>query len=210
MTRLANLSVEQRQELTRALESLPAVVFLDLDVENRRIWVIQDPQVDPAVMEEDIRACCNEHGHEVGDFTVRCALPIGAHRRRVRLADVIREPQAAGRIQVTVTLEWRGETHVGEETGDKGAALELKTTAAATLRAVAKVISEELDVRLIGVKPVHAFDADLMVVSLLRGGDSPQRLVGTVVVHDSPVRAVALAVLNALNRLLGNFLYTTD
>ena len=57
-----------------------------------------------------------------------------------------------------------------------------------------------------GVKRVRSFDADLMVASLFRAGPPRQQLVGAVVVGEDPLRAACIAVLNALNRLLGNYL----
>ncbi len=73
-----------------------------------------------------------------------------------------------------------------------------------------QAVGDKLDVRVIGVKPIHAFDSDLMVVSLMRNDGAPQQLVGAVVAGDDPHASVALAVLSALNRLLGNILRTTD
>jgi hypothetical protein len=45
-----------------------------------------------------------------------------------------------------------------------------------------------------------------MVASLYRSGPPRQHLVGAVVVGDDPHRAACIAVLNALNRILGNYL----
>ncbi len=78
------------------------------------------------------------------------------------------------------------------------------------MRALEAVVGESLGVRIIGVKRMHAFDTDLMVASLLRSAEAPKRLVGAVVFDGDAHRAVAVAVLSALNRTLGNFLRTVD
>ncbi|NIP78873.1 MAG: hypothetical protein GWM90_06600, partial [Gemmatimonadetes bacterium] len=115
-----------------------------------------------------------------------------------------------GRTAITVRLEWDGQVHEGTASGERGLAIELKTTAHAAVRALEQLTGQDLDLRIIGVKLIHAFDSDLMVASLLRGDGSRSRFVGAVVVSDEPNAAAALAVLSALNRLLGNFLHTTD
>ena len=51
-----------------------------------------------------------------------------------------------------------------------------------------------------------AFDAGLTVVSLYRVGTPAQKLLGAVLTGNDPHRAAAVAVLNALNRTLGNLL----
>ena len=81
-----------------------------------------------------------------------------------------------------------------------------RTSAAAALQALEQVLGEQLDIKLAGVKQVKAFDAELMVVALYKSKGAPTRLVGSVSVGDNPRRAAAVAVLNALNRLLGNYL----
>jgi hypothetical protein len=65
---------------------------------------------------------------------------------------------------------------------------------------------QTLSVRLVGVKQVRAFDAELTVVSLYRVGAPAQKLLGSVLTGTDPHRAAAIAVLNALNRTLGNLL----
>ena len=94
--------------------------------------------------------------------------------------------------------------------GEKGPAIELRTTAHAALQAIQKLSPQELNARIIGIKAIHAFDSDLMVASILRGESAQHRLVGAVVVEDDPNAAAAMAVLSALNRTLGNFLQNAD
>ena len=131
-------------------------------------------------------------------------------RRRVRFMGVRRSERENGQIGFTCTLEWQGREYIGDAAGERGFAYGLRTAAVATLRAVDEAVGEELGVRVIGVKPIHAFDSDLIVVSLVRDDNPPQKLVGAVVASSDPHTSVGLAVLNALNRVVGNILLTTD
>jgi len=127
------------------------------------------------------------------------------HRQRVRLTGVQAESVSGGATRVRVTLEWNGREFAGESAGEPAEPLALRTAAAAALGAVAAVAPETAVVRLIGIKRLRAFDADLIVVAL--SGISPQqKLVGAVLVGEDPLRAAATAVLHALNRLLGNYI----
>jgi hypothetical protein len=58
------------------------------------------------------------------------------------------------------------------------------------------------------VKTVRAFDATVVIVSLSSRGEETLRLVGSCLTETDPPRGAALAVLNATNRLLGNYLAT--
>jgi hypothetical protein len=120
--------------------------------------------------------------------------------------DVHGDVEPEQRIRFTVTLEWGGSEYRGTASGEQGGALELRTVAAASLDAVLALVPADLQVRLAGVKQVRAFDADLIVVSLYRPDGTPHNLVGVVVTGTDVRRAAAVAVLNALNRLLGNYL----
>ncbi|HSJ26241.1 MAG TPA: hypothetical protein VK929_16295 [Longimicrobiales bacterium] len=127
-------------------------------------------------------------------------------RQRVRFASVDRIVQPDQHVMFTVTLEWGGTEYSASATGEKGEALELRTAASAALAAVTALVPDDLDVRLAGIKHVRAFDADMVVVSLFRREGQPRNLVGAVVAGSDSPRAAVTAVLNALNRLLGNFL----
>ena len=124
-------------------------------------------------------------------------------RERVRFDRIERRQERDNQISISVFLEWGGDTFKGESTGERGDAIEIRTAAAATIAALEKAIGSPLDMRLIGVKQVRAFDAEVIVVSLT-GTTDRQKLVGIVVMGEDPRRAAALAVLNALNRTLGN------
>jgi hypothetical protein len=127
-------------------------------------------------------------------------------RRRVRFVSAEVRYEAPGMTRVRVTLEWGGTEHVGESVGESGSPLELRTAAAAATIALNSVTRETVSVRLVGVKQVRAFDADILVVALMSEQSPPQKLVGAVLVGDAVHRAAAVAVLHATNRLLGNYI----
>jgi hypothetical protein len=127
-------------------------------------------------------------------------------RRRVRLDGVDVKFELPGITRVRVTLEWGGNEYRGESAGESGNPLELRTAAAAAVQALNRVTADSIAVRLVGVKQLRAFDADILVVALMSEESPPQKLVGAVCVGDAPHRAAAAAVLHATNRILGNYI----
>ena len=109
-----------------------------------------------------------------------------------------------------MALEWEGKVFEDEMEGEGGAALELRLAALTTLRSLEAVLSGALRFHLVGIKTVRAFDADLVVVLVRAENGSAGALVGSAIAGDNPERAATLAVLNATNRILGNYLYTDD
>lgn len=167
------------------------------------IWLVCSPEL----RRSDVEKAAHEALAELSispdqhvEIVVRAA---SLQRERVRFDSIERTETRDNRIRVAVSLEWGGESFLGEASGERGDAIEIRTAAAATIAALEKAVGAPLNLRLIGVKQVRAFDAELAVVSLNREDDH-QKLVGIVVVGDNPRRAAALAVLNALNRSLGN------
>lgn len=207
----ASLDSETRGAIEERLSALEGVLHAAVNSRSAEIWIARDPAYQEGPIELSVRTALASLGHDPSIFAVHVTLPVPAGpRRRVRFVSVARE-EDSGRVSVTVTLEWNDRLHEGRASGDKGHALELKTTAQAALEALRTLSPQELDLRVIGVKPIHAFDSDLVVASLLRTTDSaPQRLVGAVVAGDDLLAAAALAVLSAVNRTLGNFLHTPD
>lgn len=189
---------------------LEGVLHAAVDPRSTDLWVVRDPSYEHGPLELAVRNRVASLGHDPGELNVRVTLPSKSEpRRRVRFEGVDRVEEH-GRVSITVRLEWVGEIHEGTASGEKGPAIELKTAAHAAIRALEKLTGQDLHLRIIGVKAIHAFDSGLMVASLLRSDDAIHRLVGTVVVSGEPVDAAALAVLSALNRTLGNYLHTTD
>ncbi len=208
MAILSALSPEAILALRARLEALTGVERVLLDGERNGLWVVSLPDADRSGMEEKVRAVIAAEGL---DSTLPVELATHwphPERHRVRFVGVERLPEREGHVRVRVSLEWGGALHQGEEVGEGGLTLELRTAAAAAVKAVQELAPEDLRLRLIGVKQIRAFDQEITVVSLFRDTGPPQRLVGAVLTSDDPLRSPALAVLNALNRVLGNYLST--
>jgi hypothetical protein len=117
---------------------------------------------------------------------------------------------ASGRCRAKVVLRAAdGRQFSGESEGIISQAGELRCGAAATVRALERVAQPQLTLELLGVKAVRAFDATVVIVSLsTRQAARAARLVGAYLTETDPPRGAALAVLNATNRVLGNFFAT--
>ncbi len=205
-----SLDADTRISIEDRLMELDGVLHASIDPRSGDIWIVRDLHHEPGPVELAVRNRCASLGHELGHAALRITLPTASEpRRRVRFVDAVRE-EGQGGVTVTVNIEWNGVVHAGSVTGEKGHAVELKTTALAALDALQKIIHEDLAIRVIGIKQVHAFDSDLMVASMLRVDGVQQRLVGAVIVAGDPISSAALAVLSGLNRTLGNFLHTSD
>jgi hypothetical protein len=131
-------------------------------------------------------------------------------RERVKLVDAKLMHTADTRAQAETTLEWKAVEYRGKATAHGHGAIDLRVCAEATLDALHGLLGERMQFRLVGVKSVKAFDDSVAIVALgvvdpETGGD--RRLIGTAPVSGGGVPAgVARAVLNATNRVLGNFL----
>jgi hypothetical protein len=197
---LSDVSRDGPGGMREQLAALPQVDYVAIDDVRREAWLILSADADAPSVEAMARGLDFE-------YQVRVAFqPERRDRQRVRFVDVHRDLQPDQLVRYTVTLEWGGTEYTGNATGEQGEPLELRTIAAAALEAVRAVVPTELQIRLAGVKQVRAFDADLIIISLYRPDGTPHNLVGAVVTGPDTRRAAAVAVLNALNRLLGNYL----
>ena len=133
---------------------------------------------------------------------------MGAERLRFQEFTFQRLPN--GRCRAKVVLTWSdGREFVGESDGVTSQAGELRCSAVAAVQALARATDPKLDLEVLGVKAVRAFDATVVIVSLsVRAEERASRLVGSYLTETDPPRGAALAVLNATNRLLGNYLVT--
>lgn len=192
------------QVLRAKLEALEGIERLVVDESTSSLLVHCSPDANASLITKEIDAAIAAAGLERTAINVELLTDLAA-RRRIKFAGVERVPEN-NQVRIRIRLEWNGQATIGEATGESGDMIELRTAAAAALHALEKVLGEELHIRLVGVKQVKAFDAELMVVALYRTGDQPQRLVGSVSAAGDPLRAAAVAVLNALNRVLGNYL----
>lgn len=205
------LDADARDELELELTAIDGVLHAAIDAgSGTEVWVVRDPSHDQGPVELAVRNRLATLGYDPSGLSVRVALPTSSGPRRRVMFESVERVETAGRVTITVTLEWDDIRYTGEATGERGPAIELKTTARAAIAALEELSGQSLDLRIIGVKAIHAFDSDLMVASLYRSAGSEQRLVGAVVVSDDPLSAAAVAVLSALNRTLGNFLHTSD
>jgi hypothetical protein len=186
--------------IREGLAEIDGIDRIVIDPEQQEVWLILRRGLNPHSAE--ITA-----GPLVAPYTLNLAVrPDVRDRQRVRFVEVIRETAVDQHVTFRVTLEWGGQDFVGSATGEKGGTVELRVVALAALEALSTLVPGDMTIRLAGVKQVRAFDADMVVVSLYRPEAQPHSLVGAVVIGDDIHRAVAVAVLSALNRLLGNYL----
>ena len=114
-----------------------------------------------------------------------------------------------GRCRAKVILTWSdGRRFEGSSDGVSSQTGELRCCAVAAVNALEQAVQPRLTFELVGVKTVRAFDATVVIVSLSARGEQTLRLVGSCLTETDPPRGAALAVLNATNRLLGNYLAT--
>ena len=127
---------------------------------------------------------------------------------RLRFEEFTFERLPNGHCRAHVVLCWAadGRRFVGDAEGVISQAGELRCAAQATVRALEHAAQPGLGFEVLGVKAVRAFDATVVIVSLsARSQDSVSRLVGSYLTQADPSRGAAIAVLNATNRLLGNY-----
>jgi hypothetical protein len=136
------------------------------------------------------------------------ALQIKRERLRFSAFRFVRTP--SGLCTAEVELEWvDGVTVVGRASGQSSPMGDLRVAAEAALKALESFAGGALSFELAGIKALRAFDANIVIVAVgLRKGEGPQRLLGAYLAESDPVRAAVVAVLNATNRLLGNFIAT--
>ena len=121
---------------------------------------------------------------------------------RLKLSRVEVERDRGSHAHVTVELELPDGVERGEADGVGTETVELRLAAEAALEAIHAVLGRSR-FSLLGVKRIHAFDADVILVVLREQvGDSLRRFVGAVPVRDTLVHAAAAAVLDAINRVL--------
>ena len=135
--------------------------------------------------------------------------PVGGlpHPERLRFQGFTFERLASGRCRARVVLSWAdGRQFVGEAEGVISQAGELRCSAGAVVRALERVVHPKVGFELLGIKAVRAFDATVVIVSLsVRTDTSVSRLVGSYLAETDAPKGAALAVLNATNRMLGNY-----
>jgi hypothetical protein len=135
---------------------------------------------------------------------------VGAGFPRLKFRDFQLDRTPDGKCRARVVLGWSdGREYVGEAAGMSAGAGEMRCAAAATVEAIGKVASDAAAFELLGVKAVRAFDQTVVIVSLsARERARGLRLVGSYLTESDAPHGAALAVLNATNRVMGNFFAT--
>ena len=135
---------------------------------------------------------------------------VGPNLGRLKFQDFEFRRLASGRCRAKVVLSWPdGRQFVGESEGVTSQAGELRCCAVAAVHALEQAVAAKVSFELLGVKAVRAFDATVVIVSLsAREAETASRLVGSYLSENEPPRGAALAVLNATNRILGNYFAT--
>jgi hypothetical protein len=131
-------------------------------------------------------------------------------RERLRFTGFSYTRSPSGQVTCEVSLEWApGETVIGRAQGQASPAGDARLGAEAAIRALEAFTEGSITFELVGVKVVRAFDANVVIASLIQKGDSgPDRLLGCYLADGDMVRGAAIAVLNATNRVLGNYIAT--
>jgi len=201
----AALEPASLERVRAELEAIEGVRRVVIDGPPYVVYVIADRGARfPAEMV--VHSVLFRHGLGPGDAELHLAYTGAPEpRRRVRFVSAVVDGSRVGRALARVQLEWAGQMHVGELEGETGPAPEQRLTALATLEALGKVLERRVRFQLVGIKPMRAFDADV-VVALLKSDVDGRSLLGAALAADDPNRAACIAVLNATNRILGNYL----
>jgi hypothetical protein len=128
--------------------------------------------------------------------------PRSAARERVRFTSFAFHRAATGKARAQVKLEHDGKEFMGEAEGVSTPISDLRLGADALVRALQQFLGAGLQLEVLGVKLVRSFDADVAIVSVKLHGATKDALVGCCLAERDPVRASALAVLNATNRIV--------
>ncbi|MBW3656753.1 MAG: hypothetical protein KY444_11675 [Gemmatimonadetes bacterium] len=197
------LDSEARERLRADLEALDCVRRAVVDADPLRVYIVCDRTESPTDML--VASVLARAGISGGDAEVHLAyLTPAEQRRRVRFVAARMTTPRSGRAAAEVELEWGGQAHSERAEGEASPPLELRLAAAATLKALEGILRGRVRFSLLGIKSFRAFDTDVVVV-LMRTDHGPP-LVGASLASGDPYRAAALAVLNATNRVLGNYL----
>ena len=134
-------------------------------------------------------------------------IPLNAGRERLKFADFSFTRTPSGQCSAEVSLEWDNMIYSGRAIGQSSPLGDFRISAEAALRALEDFAKDAMHFELLGIKHVRAFDSNLLIVSVsLREGSQTTRLVGCYLADTDTRRGAAMAVLNATNRVLGNYI----
>jgi hypothetical protein len=195
------------EALRRRLETIDAVERAVVEGPPWKVYLICKSGAAAQPADSAARSVLTEAGLDASGAEVHVSmLSPAAPERRVRLAAVRLTHPTARSAAATVLLEWDGTEHSGEAEGEGGPVGDLRVAGIATIRALRAVQPELPPLQIIGIRMLRVFDNDLVVVLVGIGGSVGQSLLGTSLVTSDLPLTVARAVLNALNRMLGNYL----
>jgi hypothetical protein len=196
---------EVRDRLRAELETIGCVQRAFVDGDPPELYLICDKEeLEPA--EPIARAILSQHGFPERTPVHVAYVPMPEPRRRVRFLSARLTSPRPGRATAEVELEWAGQTYSEEMEGESGSALELRLAALATIRTLEAILGGRMRFELVGIKGMRAFDTDVVVALLNSPQSGLSGLVGAALATDNLYRSAALAVLNATNRILGNYL----
>ena len=121
--------------------------------------------------------------------------------KRVRFVTAQAERQPGSRVRVSIEVSLEDRSYVAEAEGIGMETIEIRLAALATLEAIREV-TDTPPFGLVGVKQMHAFDADVVLVALRDPEIEGTRYIGAVPVRTTHVAAAAEAVMDATNRVL--------
>lgn len=114
----------------------------------------------------------------------------------LRSATLTKEPDSG--FHVRIEIDAGGHVGSAEAGGFGSEAVELRLAAEATIVALREATGGAVDLHLVGIKRVRAFDAHAALVSLSAQSDLGPRLVGAAPLDGNVAEGAALAVLSAL------------
>jgi hypothetical protein len=197
------LDAAARERLRADLEALDCVRRAVVDADPLRVYIVCDRAESPTDML--VSSVLARAGVSAGEAEVHLAyLTPPEQRRRVRFVAARMMTPRSGRAAAEVELEWGGQGYSERAEGEASPPLELRLAATATLKALEGILRGRVQFSLLGIKSFRAFDTDVVVVLMRTDQGAP--LVGASLASGDPYRAAALAVLNATNRVLGNYL----
>jgi hypothetical protein len=149
--------------------------------------------------------------HQEHNASSSAVVPLSGRRERVELAEFTFTRTPSGQCSAQVSLEWHSSAFIGRAIGQSSTFGDFRVCAEAALRALEEFAKDAIQFELLGIKHVRAFDSDLLIVSVsVRQDGATMRLVGCCLADSDTRRGAAMAVLNATNRLLANYIMTRE
>lgn len=201
-----------RDELRVSLEGVEGVEHVFVAGPPWRLHLVcSGTAAERGPLDAEVGVALAHSGFEPGEVAVSVSYAERPEaRRRVRFVDSELEHPRVGWAVSRVSIEWNGSIANGEAEGESNPTYDLRLSAVATVKALQSLVPPAPHFHVVGVKPLRVFDQDLVVVLVRVEGSLDQPLVGSSLVTGGAARSASLAVLNALNRILGNYLSVGD